>query len=160
MIASLVYAQEILSSVNNEPKNIFIIIQLGVKQILFLAIAVSTFLFYIKWLNRWFEKHSQAEFQIRQLHLDFERASWIVETVFEWNKESNGNTLPAELLGSLTRNLFANVSEDTNQPKHPSDQFMNAILGSASKIKVKSGDTDFELSGKGYRNAEKVLKRE
>ena len=75
-------------------------ITLGLKQISFTVAMLSTLVFYIRWINKWFEQHSSAEFGIKQFQLDIERASWIVETALEWQDIKGGN-IPEILLDNL-----------------------------------------------------------
>ncbi len=113
----------------------------GIRQVLYSAGAFGTVLFYIRWQNRWFEQHSQAEFHLKQLELDMERASWIVETGLEW-KDIKGSTMPIELLESLSRNLFIAPNEKVEKAIHPADQLASALMGTASSIKLKTGDSE------------------
>ena len=39
--------------------------------------------YYIRWMNRWFDRHADAEFQLRKLSLDVDRASWVIESALE-----------------------------------------------------------------------------
>ncbi|WP_111643398.1 DUF485 domain-containing protein [Marinimicrobium alkaliphilum] len=119
----------------------------GVKQIIYSFGAVGSILFYIRWQNRWFEQHSLAEFHLKQLELDMERASWIVETSLEWN-DAKGNTIPTELLESLSRNLFTEAHEKAGNLAHPADQLASALMGSASLVKLKAGDAELEIDPK------------
>lgn len=158
--ASFVFAKEFLVILSSKSEiATHLIWQLSIKQIAFAAIAGSTFIFYIKWMNRWFERHSQAEFHLKQLQLDFERANWVVETSLEWKKELKEAVIPAELLRCLTNNLFTSgVREEDYQNLHPSDQVISALLGNATNVKLKAGNADIELTGKGIQKAEKSLK--
>ena len=104
--------------------------------------------FYIRWLNRWFDQHARAEFELKQFQLDIDRASWLVETAFEW-KTHEGQPLPDALLNSLTRNLFAHVDEvPTEHLKHPADVLASALLGTASKTQLNIGDSTLEFTGR------------
>lgn len=86
-------------------------------------------------MNRWFEKYAKIEFFLKQLQLDFERASWVVETSLEWRKELDGSVLPEVLLNSLTKNLFSDTSHgEEEQLLHPTDQVLSALLGNAIKV--------------------------
>lgn len=115
-------------------------------------VAIGTALFYLRWLNRWFEQHAQAEFKLKQFQLDIERASWLVETALEWDS-SEGKELPKELLENLSRNLFNADDEKIDQVRHPSDELASALLGSASKVRLNLGGNEIELDGKRLKKA-------
>ena len=160
IFASISFAKEFIGLLSSEePIPSLILILLGTKQIAFTLIAGSTLIFYLKWMYRWFDKHAQSEFHLKQLQFDFERANWLVETVLEWRKE-NQDKMPVELLLSLTNNLFSGGSYDNeDHTLHPSDQLAKALMGNAAKVKVKAGNADIELSGKGIQKAEKELQK-
>lgn len=114
---------------------------------LFLSLSFgATAVFYIRWLNSWFSEHASNEFRLRQLQLDVERASWVVETAFEW-KGAEGSTIPNELLEPITKNLFS-PEDNIRQDFHPADQLASALLGTASTVKLKVGDSEVNLDGK------------
>lgn len=117
------------------------------KQVIYSFGLIATVLFYIRWRNSWFEQHSQAEFQLKKLELDMERASWVVETSLEW-KDEKGTSMPEELLLSLSRNLFSDSDKSPEPLEHPSDQLASALLGSASLVKMKAGGAEIELDPK------------
>lgn len=113
---------------------------------------IGMFVFYIRWLIRWFEQHAQAEFKSKQFQLDIERASWLVETALEW-RGSEGEELPNELLESISRNLFSSSDENIDQVKHPADELASALLGSASNVRLNLGGNEIELDGKKLKKA-------
>jgi len=123
------------------------IIITGIKQAIYSAGAIGSIVFMIRWMNRWFELHSQSEFALKHFELDMERASWLVETSLEW-KDAKGTAIPPELLDSLSNNLFSKESEKIDQLQHPADQLASALLGSASAIKLKAGDSSLEIDPK------------
>lgn len=128
----------------------------GVKQVVYSFGAVGSILFYIRWQNRWFEQHSLAEFQLKQLELDMERASWIVETSLEWN-DAKGNPIPPELLDSLSRNLFTPQGEKVESLVHPADQLASAIMGTASMVRLKTGNTEVEIDPRKLKRVRKGI---
>ena len=117
------------------------------RPILFSFGAVSTVIYYIRWQNRWFEQHALAEFQFKQFQLDIERASWVVETSMEWN-DTKGTAIPDKLLESMSKNLFTNNSQQPEEAVHPADQLASALLGTASSVKLKAGDSEIILDPK------------
>jgi hypothetical protein len=105
---------------------------------------VAALIYYIRWENRWAEQHSNAEFQLHQFRLDVNRANWVIESGLEWHKETKGE-VPSGILESLTRNLFR--AENEPPPAlHPADELASALLGSASKLKLKNGDNELEFN--------------
>lgn len=123
------------------------IIIAGIKQVIYSAGAIGSVIFLIRWMNRWFELHSQSEFALKHFELDMERASWLVETSLEW-KDAKGTAIPPELLESLSNNLFSSEKEKIDTLQHPADQLASALLGSASTIKLKAGDSSLEIDPK------------
>lgn len=119
----------------------------AIKQALYSGGAIASIIFYIRWMNRWFELHSQSEFSQKQFELDVERANWLVETSLEW-KDAKGSSIPAELLESLSRNLFMSEGQKVEQIQHPVDQLASALMGSASSVKLKAGDSSIEIDPK------------
>lgn len=123
------------------------IIIAGIKQAIYSAGAIGSVIFMIRWMNRWFELHSQSEFQLKNFELDMERASWLVETSLEW-KDAKGTAIPPELLESLSNNLFSKDKEKIDPLHHPADQLASALMGSASSVKLKAGDSSIEIDPK------------
>lgn len=131
------------------------IILVTAKQLLYSGGTVGSIIFAIRWLNRWFELHMQSEFALKQFELDMERASWLVETNLEW-KDSKGTTMPTDLLKSLSKNLFENQQEKPESVSHPVDQLASALIGSASTIRLKAGDSLLEIDPKKLAKAKPV----
>lgn len=144
--ASAITTYELFTVNVNTEQFIFTVI----KQTLFVFGTVGSVIFYIRWLNRWFEQHSTAEFQLKQFELDMERASWLVETSLEW-KDAKGTTMPPELMKSLSSNLF-NEQPEIEQAIHPADQLASALLGTAKNIKLKTGDSSIEIDPNKLKN--------
>jgi hypothetical protein len=108
----------------------------------------ATVLYYVRWENGWAERHASAEFQLQQFYLDVNRASWVVESCLEWRKETENSAIPAELLASITRNLFVDKQSEPEQVIHPADQLASALLGTASKVRLKAGNSEVEIDPK------------
>lgn len=119
----------------------------GVKQLLYSIGAAGSIIFYIRWMNTWFDKHSHAEFDLKQFELDMERASWLVETSLEW-KDAKGTTIPPELLHSLSNRLFETGSQQSEAVAHPIDNLAALIIGSSSSLKMKVGNADLDVDPK------------
>ena len=117
------------------------------RQALYTFGLVGALLVYIRWANKWSELHSQAEFELKKLELDMERASWIVETSLEWKGEK-GTEMPEGLMQSLSNNLFMDTDSKKEDLEHPSDQLASALLGASSLVKMKAGGAEIELDPK------------
>ena len=105
---------------------------------------VGTILYYIKWQNRWAEQHIVSEFQLQQFYIDVNRANWVIESCLEWRKETD-SAIPKELLGSITTGLFVNNQTEPERVIHPADELASALLGTASKLKLKVGDSELDF---------------
>lgn len=115
----------------------------------------ATILYYIRWQNRWAEQHANSEFQLQQFYIDVNRANWVIESCLEWKKETD-SSIPPELLTAITSNLFAAPQADVERVIHPADELASALMGSASRVKVRLGDSevDFDKPGKIPNNAQ------
>lgn len=105
---------------------------------------LGTFLYYIRWENRWAEQHIASELQLQQFHIDVNRASWVIESCLEWRKET-GSALPKALISSITNGLFVDGRKELEAVVHPADQLASALLGSASNLKLKLGENELEV---------------
>jgi hypothetical protein len=105
---------------------------------------LATVFFYIRWMNRWFEQHADAEFGLKRFQLDVERASWVVETALEW-KSADAGPIPRQLLDGITRSLFEHHAEKREDLQSPADQLASALIGSASNIKLSAADGNAEI---------------
>jgi hypothetical protein len=110
---------------------------------------VGTMIYYLKWNDRWFREHADAEFAAKRYKADILRASWVAELVHEWAKEGKGE-LPAELLGAYTRNLFRDTGA-SRVSEHPIDH-LTSIMKRATEFEVGKGF----LSVKGPKRERRV----
>lgn len=104
---------------------------------------LAAMLYYIRWQNKWAEQHATSEFQLQQFYIDVNRANWVIESGLEWRKETNTD-MPDQLLASVTRNVFNSHSEPETV-LHPADELASALMGSASKVKLKVADNELEF---------------
>jgi hypothetical protein len=105
-------------------------------------------------MTRWSDRHAEAEFQLKQLELDMDRASWVVETAFEWKSREN-NAIPGHLLEAVSRNLFARSDQREEISAHPVDQLASALLGQAAHAKLNIGGHEIEFGRGALRKAGK-----
>ena len=146
------YSSELFQYVQGDNVATVSTVLLSLKSLGFTFAAVATGIFYIRWLNHWFNQHADAEFRVKQFQLDVDRASWIVETVLEM--KAGKDVIPTALLNALTTNLFEYDSRRDETP-HPADELASALLGSASNVKVKAGDAEIDFTGKSLKKGMK-----
>lgn len=97
------------------------------------ATFVTTMVYYLKWNDRFFREHADAEFAANRYKADILRASWVAELVSEWLAEKD-KTPPPELLGAFTKNLFPEVGP-TKESEHALDS-LTGVLKRASKFSI------------------------
>jgi len=100
-------------------------------------------IYYLKWNDRWFREHADAEFAAKRYKADILRASWIAELAGEWKKTKEGEPLSPLLVDAFTRNLFTDVSV-SGPSEHPLDE-MTSLLKRASEVQF--GKSGFSLKG-------------
>jgi hypothetical protein len=105
---------------------------------------------YLRWMNRWFERLADSEFQLKQFELDITRAQWVVETAFEW-KMSQQSPIPDQLLENISRNLFVGSERDEGADMHPADYLASALIGKASNVKLAVPGAEIELGPKALK---------
>lgn len=125
-----------------------------IKQGAFTLLFVTTAIFYARWNTDWFRKRAAEEFRLKRMELDFDRASWLVELLFQWKDEHKDEPLPPELLAPLTAHLFASA-EDQPPSLHPYEAVGSALLDAASRLKVSPGGAELELDRRGLRKLKK-----
>ncbi|AWH19220.1 hypothetical protein C1922_18820 [Stenotrophomonas sp. ZAC14D2_NAIMI4_7] len=118
------------------------------------AAAIALGAWYLKWLNRWLQRIADAEFKLQQFRLDIERASWLTETVLEWNQSSK-EPFPELLASRLSTGLFQSTKDDVEDPQTSASQLAEALLGSAASARLKLGDQELSLDRKGIRQLER-----
>lgn len=108
----------------------------------------ATVLFYIRWQSAWAEQHSRSEFALQQFHIDVNRANWVMESCLEWHK-TTGAPIPESLINAFTRGLFTSGDSSPPPALHPADELASALIGSASKLRLKAGDSEIEFDKPG-----------
>lgn len=96
--------------------------------------------FWIRWTSQWFKENAQAEFRIRQLALDFDRASWLVEVTREWADAKVEP--PQELIDAMARGLFES-GESPEKRRRLGD--LASHLERAERVRLKYGENELEL---------------
>ncbi|MGV2124378.1 Yip1 family protein [Agrobacterium vitis] len=106
-------------------------------------------LLYLKWETSWINQQADFERILSATRTDIDRASWVVESLLEWNREAQA-PMPSELLSALTRRLFdwdAKVEENQTT----ADSLASAILGSASNLKLGPNGAEIDIGNKGIK---------
>jgi hypothetical protein len=108
------------------------------------AALIATVVYYVKWQNSWAQQHAQLEFALQQFHIDINRANWAIESCLEWRKNTS-SPIPTALLESITRGLFEHADAPKKDEPSAADELASALLGSASKLRLKAGDSELEF---------------
>lgn len=122
---------------------------LAVKSAIFTFGFLTSSGLYISWMNRWFDKHADAQFQTKQFEIDINRATWAVEAALEW-KKIQGEEMPDALLIGVTKHLFESKSGESTEYS-PMEALASSILGSASNLKLNVGGNELTLDRKSLR---------
>jgi hypothetical protein len=116
--------------------------------------AIGFFTWYLRWMTSWSDRHAEAEFRLKQLELDMDRASWVVETALEW-RQHEGTPIPNHLLESVSRNLFALSDAHDQESINPVDQLASALLGKAARARLNIGGNQLEFERRALKKAGK-----
>jgi len=121
------------------------------------AIALgAAVVYYIKWNDNWFRRHSDEEFRLKRLALDIDRVNLITEMALEF-KDEEGLVIPSELIESFTKGLFTQETKDL-PAKHPSEDLVSALIGASEGLRLKvPGFGEITLDRKGIRSLRKSL---
>lgn len=106
---------------------------------------IATAGFFIRWLNLFAMKSATEDFKLKQLQLDVQRASWLVELYFESLTAGGNAELPDELLSRLSRNLFSS-EEPEHEAVTATDALASALLNSAGKLRLNIAGNEVEFS--------------
>ena len=111
--------------------------------------------FYIRWLNLFASRSAAEDFKLKQLELDVQRASWLVELHFESLAAGDENRFPVELMERLSKNLFSS-EEYENESVTASDALASALIGSAGKLRLNIAGNELEFNKKGLSKLAKT----
>ena len=150
------YSHAIFTQKYGDPTKVgmVIIILALLKPLTLTCVFTSSFIFYIKWLNNWFNKKSEEELYLRKYQLDIERASWVVETVLE-GMHQKGKELPKELIINFSKDLFYINKDKSSKSGNPVDQLASAIFGSASRVSLDVAGNRVEFDKKSMKKMSK-----
>lgn len=122
-------------------------VKMGLGSATFIGFATA----YLRWMNHWFNQHANEEFRLKRLSLDIDRASWLVETVSEWQAEHPDQPLPDELLRQLGEGLFSPAAKEQVDEEHP----LSTLLGASSHLQLNSAGTTLDIDRKGMNKLKK-----
>lgn len=105
---------------------------------------IGSIIYYIRWQDRWANQHAVSEWQLRQFQLDISRANWVIESGLEWKTETD-ELMHETLIERITHGLFVKDNEPA-QVLHPADELASALLGSASKVNLRTAAGDLEFN--------------
>jgi hypothetical protein len=126
-------------------------ISLAIKSALLAATAIALGAWYLRWLNRWFQRIADSEFKLQQFRLDIERASWLAETVLEWKATSN-EPFPDLLVTRLSTGLFETSNAAIEDLKTPAGHLAEALFGAASSAKLRIGQQELNFDRRGIKD--------
>ena len=95
-----------------------------------------TMIYYMKWHDRWFREHADAEFAAKRYKADVLRASWIAELIHEWAKDGKGE-IPKDVIDSFTFGLFRDASP-SRVDAHPLED-ITSLVKRATRIDIGKG---------------------
>jgi hypothetical protein len=102
----------------------------------------------------WLSQQVHFERNLAATKIDIDRASWIAESLLEWNRESPNKDMPIELIQSFSRRLF-DWDARTEDHQSAGDSLASAILGSAAKLHIGPTGADIDISKSGLNKLTK-----
>lgn len=105
---------------------------------------VSTVIYYLRWNDRWFREHADAEFAAKRYKADIVRASWVAELVAEMGESKV--ELPEQLVDAFTRSLF-NDTGPSRVTEHPFDE-LTGLMKRARRLSVGGDGFNLRLGAK------------
>lgn len=107
--------------------------------------------FFLRWLNSWAARHADEEFKLKQLEIDIDRASWLVEMAFEWD-EAKQSPIPDHLIETLSANLFGRQADNQELSMTAGDAIAMGLAG------IPNASAEVELPGGKVKLDHKALK--
>lgn len=128
------------------------------RQVAFSLAFVVTAGFFLRWLNRWAQQHADEEFKLKELEVDIDRASWVVEMALEWRAEK-GEDIPAHLVERLSANLFGAKSSALPEiSMTAADAITNILMNTAARAKLTLPGGEVELDKRALQKLSKDTK--
>lgn len=94
---------------------------------------IGTLTLYYRWVDSWIRKGVDEELRLRQLSIDVDRSTWIIEVLSELKEEAAD--IPEEVLVAITRNLFVGPDPMT-EVSHPTEELIRQLLSKSQSAKA------------------------
>ena len=94
---------------------------------------IGTLTLYYRWVDSWIRKGVDEELRLRQLSIDVDRSTWLVEVLSELKEEASG--IPEEVLVAVTRNLFVGP-DPMAEVSHPTEELIRQLLSKSKPVKA------------------------
>lgn len=133
-IGIALFVQEIIGKGNAAASSYVPLIGLSV-------IGGSTLFFYLRYLSIWAERSRLYDRNKEKYSVDFNRADWLTELVFEYAEQKK--EFPAELMNRLSQGLFSDMSW-SKQNIHPAEDILEFVKR-IGKIKVDKDGAAVEM---------------
>jgi len=112
---------------------------------------VGTLTLYYRWMDAWIRRDADEELRLRQLGIDVDRATWVVEILSELKAETE-KPIPDEVLAAITRNLFTGRNA-TSAVTHPAEDILALLLGTSREIELELPGGKMRVDGRAVRKA-------
>ncbi|MDX1562919.1 MAG: hypothetical protein R3305_08320, partial [Gammaproteobacteria bacterium] len=119
---------------------------------------VGTLMLYYRWMDSWLRKGVDENLRVRQLAVDVDRSTWLIEVLSELKSET-GAEIPNDVLVALTRNLFAERGS-SDGVKHPAEDVLAALLGSSREVELDLPGGRVRIDGRSIRKVAKDADKE
>lgn len=143
----LVLGIGVVTSPGFDPLQVAHAVKLGLSSAAFLG----TLMFYYRWMDAWIRRDVDEELRLRQLGIDVDRATWVVEVLSELKSETE-KPIPDEVLVAITRGLFTG-RDNTKAVTHPVEDVLAALLGSSREIEIDFPGGKVRADGRAVRRA-------
>ncbi len=110
---------------------------------------------YYRWMDSWLRKGVDENLRMRQLGIDVDRSTWLVEVLSELKSET-GASIPDDVLTALTRNLFTERGASA-AVNHPTEDILAALLGSSREVELDLPGGKVRIDGRGIRKVTKAV---
>lgn len=105
-------------------------------------------IFYLRWEHAWAQRHADAEFHLKRLALDINRANWVIEAAMEWSHDQK-QPMPDAIVAAVTHGLF--VENEAPEVVHPTEQLAAELLRRSRSARFKLGDAELDIAGRDLR---------
>lgn len=85
----------------------------------------STLVYMTRWHGSWYQTHADMETNAQVYSQDFTRASWLMEFLFEWQKDNSDESLPPGFLNTLATGIFEGTKG--RRADHPAAELLSKL---------------------------------